>query len=296
MINNVKTNSAVRICKILFKLAKKNLTNEDLLNSLEEQGVYAVETLYKYISTINFSGFEVEKINNIYNLTKIPPIIELTDDELLGLSLFLKYEFPEEKTKENLQKFILSLEKHLTKEIKNSLKKIKYINAEKNVIQQKQELIKKLDAYAKELIVVKIKLKNCEIHTGFPKSMETNSNKIIFKIYESNKFFDIDINDICNVEQLSQRNNNFNQLSSICFILKDNLAKSYKLKAGESVIEKKTDGSLVVKSTQEAENTLLKRLMRYGSHCEVKTPIDTRLKMIKLLEETYALYKSNEDI
>lgn len=290
MTYNKKYNTGIRICKTFFELSKRDLTVNELKKIFENEygNTFSSELFYKYINTIRASGFLFEKENNIFKFVKIPPYLNLNDKEILGLSLISKFNFSS-PVQNSLQNFFLSLEKHLTFDTAEALRKIKYIKTDSI---KNRDIFKKLQMYLNDLVMLKIELTNGDFHTGIPVSLDEISGKMIFKIYESSKFYDIDAEKIKNIEQLRKRTNPFNYKSSICFLLKGTLAKSYKLKEGEKIIERISEDRVVIKNTLEAENTLLKRLLRYGKFCVILTPVDTKLKMMKMIEETLALYQN----
>lgn len=78
--------------------------------------------------------------------------------------------------------------------------------------------------------------------------------------------------------------------SSVTFRLKDRLAKGYRLRDDEKLLQTKSDGSIIILNQKEDRVLLLKRLMRYGENCEVISPKTLREEMKQMIETTLSNY------
>ena len=81
---------------------------------------------------------------------------------------------------------------------------------------------------------------------------------------------------------------------TVVYKLKSRLAKTYKLKEGETSKGLDENGHLVIVNKNEDHRELLKRLMRYGFDCEVISPKSFKAKMKDLINHTLANYKQNQ--
>jgi len=83
-----------------------------------------------------------------------------------------------------------------------------------------------------------------------------------------------------------------NSPGSVTFKLTGRLARAYKLKEGENIIEydlKKKKYIIVSNKTQD-KDLLLRRLIRYFGSCEILYPKAMKEKMLTLVEEMEKIY------
>ena len=78
--------------------------------------------------------------------------------------------------------------------------------------------------------------------------------------------------------------------TSVVFKLRGRLAQNYKLRPHEYSKGTDSSGNLIVVNTNEDINSLLHRLMRYGTNCAVCTPVAIKEQMKELLDKTIANY------
>ena len=79
--------------------------------------------------------------------------------------------------------------------------------------------------------------------------------------------------------------------TTIVFRIKNRLARNYKLRDWERLDKIEGDGSHVIVNKNEDLNNLLKRIMRYGTECEIISPKFMREDMIELINRTLAKYQ-----
>jgi len=79
--------------------------------------------------------------------------------------------------------------------------------------------------------------------------------------------------------------------TTIVFRIKNRLARNYKLRDWERLDKIEGDGSHVIVNKNEDLNNLLKRIMRYGTECEIISPKFMREEMIELINRTLAKYQ-----
>ena len=293
MKNNKKSNSEDRVFKTFLLLSRRDMSINELKKHFDDSEIYSNETLYKYINTLLFVGLEVTKENEKYSLKHTPPYYDITDDELEGLKVLSEYNFPETTSQQRLQELLYKFSKHLTE---NALLKLKSINHQNPLgLLPDKQFISKLENFIKDGLVVKVETFDGTTYLATPLDLETGDrNKVFFKISISDKIYNIDINQIKNIEQMNTKSIVKEPKCSVSFKITGTLKKRYRLRVGEHAIWN-PDGSITITSTLEPENLLIKRLLRYGRCCEVLAPIDTRLKIKKEIDNMYSYYSKYDD-
>lgn len=292
--------AGLRFLKLLKELAQKPLTTNELLLVLEEvnNNVYRKEVVNKYLNTLKLLGFEIEKVKDKYCLQRGLDRIDF-DETDLSLIMFLgKYtdSLRHETLKESVFEALQTVEKGFsskTIEIINS-KKVKMLKP-KNVITIKDENIKKFEKYCKEHLRIELTYKKDA--ESAEKTYKISPINLLYKKgkavlighdYELSEFKEFVIDNIIESKQTPQKNTP-NFISAVTFKLKDRLAKAYKLKTDEKVIES-GEGFIVVSNNKEDRDLLVKRLLRYKNQCEILYPKSCREKMMNLINEMEVIY------
>ena len=157
-------------------------------------------------------------------------------------------------------------------------------------------MVSKIEKYCLEQQKIKLSYINAEdteqTIMAAPKEIKYHNKSIYFSIYNpiEGSLQDIELSKIIQLSQLPIRSNPNKLLSTSAFKLKGRLAKAYKLHEEEKILEFCEDGSIVVLSTNEDRNMLLKRLMRYSENCEIISPKTLRKEMARLITETIKNY------
>lgn len=308
MKTSKKTGDAcIRVLETLKVLYKDNASIQDIINHFEKidpkNRTYTNEVILKYINTLKVFGFRFIKAKDKYVLLNFPNQFNFDNEELKALYLIENSAklLPEERLKEEINKFLHELEKRFsdnTRLLSHKMTKPdfrfkfdygKYLNQ-----------IKEYEKYCSDRQRIKIIYKNkYGIQTSVmvePNDIKYIENDVFLSVYNpiSAQIQDINFNSIIKIEQLPLRSNPKSMFSSVTFQLKDNLAKSYKLKEGEKLLQINSDGSTVILNQQEDQTLLLKRLMRYGENCEVISPKSLREEMRQLIKETLKNYSMSE--
>lgn len=295
MINSKQCDTSTRVFKTLLYIKDNPASVKELVEHFEN--TYTNEVFLKYIHTLKALGIEVIKRKDKYTVFNYPPYLELTNEELEGFKLINQIPFPENITKSEIQKFTFELEKHFTGNTLHNLYKNKIPKEHLKYNKKYEELLENLEKYLTNKYNLKIFLKGNTVYTGCPTDLYYENNKIFYTLFSKKQGtkFDIDITKIKDIEILSNHNNDFDESkaikTSITFLLKDRLARSYKLKDGEKIIDEKEDGSKVITNNQEPENILIKRLLRYEDLCELLSPVQTKIMMKKMLDNMIKLYE-----
>ena len=295
---NKKCDASMRVFLTLMFLIKKPSSIYEIIEFLKEKDpynkIYTPEVILKYINTLRYFGVRISKENEKYIVLNYPPYIDLDEKEIKGLESVKDTEFIDEKSIKEQQNLLFNIERKLSDKTKI---KYSFIKAPKtvNYYQEKnKDIIEKINSYIENGQIIKLVTKKGNSYIAKPvEIMLKGKNKIIFKIYiqQKGKTLDIDLSDIDKMEQLSLMSNSYNFNSGITYRLSGKLAYNYTLREGEKLTRIENDNSIVITNTEEAENSLLKRLMRYDSLCEVLAPIETRINMKNLIDSTLSLYE-----
>jgi len=302
-----KKNSAasIRVLETLKILSQRSASIQDIIRHFEQiepnNKIYTNEVILKYLNTLKVFGFVLIKEKDKYVLLNPPCQFDLNEKDLNAIYLLAKTaeQFPEEKVKTEINNFLHELEKRFSEKtrllIKNT-KKPDFKNIEINYNKYSNQ-IKQFEKYCIDGQRLKITYKRQNQDKAStivdPKEIKYIGNDVYFSVYNaiSAQIQDINLHSILKVEQLPLKSNNTNMLSSVTYLLKDRLAKVYKLKDGEDIMQVKSDGSTIIINRKEDRVLLLKRLMRYGGNCEVISPKSFKEEMKQLIELTLSNYR-----
>lgn len=306
MRKSKKTGDAcIRVLETLKFLYKNNASVQDIINHFEKidpnNRIYTNEVILKYINTLKVFGFRFIKQKDKYVLLNSPDQLNFNKDDLKALYLLENSAklLPEEKLKEEINSFLQKIEKRFddnTRLLSHSITKPDFINF-KFDYGKYQAQIKEYEKYCLDGQKIKVIYKNKnEIQTALmvePNEIKYLENGVFLSVYNpvSAQIQDINFNSIIKVEQLPLKANTKNMLASVTYKLKDTLAKAYKLREGEKLLQINPDGTVIILNQQEDQNLLLKRLMRYGENCEVISPKNLREEMKQLIKATLSNYK-----
>lgn len=307
MRTSKKTGDAcIRVLETLKFLHKNNASVQDIINHFENidpnNRIYTNEVILKYINTLKVFGFRFIKQKDKYVLLNSPDQFNFDKDDLKSLYLLENFAklLPEEKLKEEINIFLQKLEKRFddnTRLLSHSITKPDFINFKFDYAKY-QKQIKEYEKYCIDGQKIKVVYKNkSETQTASmvePNEIKYLGNGVFLSVYNpvSAQIQDINFNSIISVEQLPLKANSKNMLASVTYKLKDNLAKAYKLREGEKLLQINPDSSVIILNQQEDQNLLLKRLMRYGENCEVISPKKLREEMKQLIKATLKNYNA----
>lgn len=296
--------ACIRVFETLKVLYNSEASIQDIINHFEKidpnNRIYTNEVILKYINTLRVFGFRFLKKKDKYILLNFPNQFNFDTNDFKAIYLIEKFSDlqPEEKIKEEINKFLQGLEKRFnnnTRLLSHSIKKPDYVNFKFDYSKYSSK-IKEYEKYCIDGHRLKITYKNkkgLQISAMVePNEIKYSENEVYLSVYNSvaGQIQDINFNSIIKVEQLPLRSNPKNMFSSVIFELKGSLAKVYKLKEGEKLLQIKPDGNTVILNQQEDRTLLLKRLMRYGENCEAISPKTLREEMKQLIKTTLNNY------
>lgn len=305
MKTSKKTGDAcIRVLETLKFLHKTSASVQDIINHFEKidpnNRIYTNEVILKYINTLKVFGFRFFKQKDKYVLLNSPNRFDFDKDDLKALYLLENSAklLPEERLEDEIDNFLQQLEKSFsdnTRLLAHSVTKPDFSNFKFDYNKYLTQ-IHEYEKYCFDGQRIKVIYKNKdEMQTSAmvePNEIKYIENEVFLSVYNpvSAQVQDINFNSIVRVEQLPLKSNPKNMLASVTFKLKDNLAKVYKLREGEKLLQLNQDGSLVILNRQEDQTLLLKRLMRYGENCELLSPKTLREDMKQLIKMTLKNY------
>ena len=296
-----KTNdTAVRALEMLKLLTSAPQTKDDIVkywfeNNLAED--FNTDNLYKYFNTFKLFGINIQKTDGRYYIQQNFINTPLTETEETGLIFLIEYakcifDEPEfkivknitDKLSQNINDIELKTQKIKTKYAKilnASYDKEKY-SFYRNLCRQNQRIsIKYYNRQLNEIQQISLD----------PKHAIITPTGVILRCYNQNaETQDIYTEDIKELKQLPVKSREVNIKNSVTFKITGRLALTYDLKPGEKIIESGEEYK-VVTNCEEDKDSLTKRLLRYGTSCEIIYPKTMRQKTAKCLEKIKAIYE-----
>lgn len=259
-------------------------------------------TLNKYLNTLKIFGIKVKKIKSKYKMFSSPYKLPLEMDDIKSIKLLknaAEY-LPDGKCKNDFQSFIHALELRFDENAFNVLQMLD-MNPELSpdfANKKFDEQIKKCEKYCldKQKLEISYINPNGEVVNVLciPLEQVYEKRRVWLKAMGNNghRVYEIPIDSIISVHQLpviSQKQ--YPHSATIVYRIKGRLAKNYKIRTTERIDRLEADGSKIVVNKDEDLDILLRRLMRYGTQCEIVSPKFFREEMVELINKTLSNYK-----
>ena len=300
-----ETDTGFKVLEILKLLVKQDVSRQDLENRLYSLSKkdFSPETLQRYINTLRFVGLEVLKDNKTgyYHLENTPFTINLDTDELETLCDFENYVYSlnNHRLTKEFDEFFKHLSRFLTSDLLNKYREIK-LQKPKSDSQNKalEAKINIFESYCKDNLRLEIEYEEekdkTEVFVVEPKEIlyEQNSVYLICYIPQSASNRKFLLENIVSYKQLPTKSGNTNFLNTAVFECRGRLAKNYKLKESERIINS-SDEKIVVSNSHSDKYVLMRRILKYGENAKILQPqtlveeiVDTIDKMIENIERT----------
>ncbi|MBD5402872.1 hypothetical protein HDR58_08770 [bacterium] len=302
--SNTKLNDG---CLKIFELL--NLLYEDkadyhkvisiFKDDVNEQSTNNVQViLNKYINTLKVFGIKVEKENNKFKLKSSLYSMPFSTNDLKSISILQKSikDFPDNDISEILENFIETLMLRMDNHDKNKLNNLTQNYDFSFYYSNLREQIDHCIQICKENFIIEVLYlkNNNEIKIKCtPKEVLYDLKTAYLQVYDIQKKENIDI-PIANIRSIARQPQIANPTeltTTVVYILKNRLAKTYKVKENEYAQGYDSNGYLTIINKNEPFDKLLSRLMRYNYNCEIISPKPLRDKMINLINETLAQYE-----
>lgn len=251
----------------------------------------------KYINALKVFGVKIRKEKHKYKLESSLYSVEYGAGDLKALSLIVgaSKNLPDENIAENIEKLKSNLFLRMSNSSKNTFN---FLSTNKDFsffYTDLKDQIKQCKNYCRDNVILDITYlkRNKDIHSKCkPKEVTYDVKTAYLNAYDIVKKENIEIAlpNILSINILPNRSSSYESTTTVVYKLKGRLAKTYKLKDGEKLQDKK-DGEIIVSNSGEPLDKLFSRLMRYADLCEIITPKFIRNDMVNLINETLKLYE-----
>ena len=258
-------------------------------------------TLNKYLNAMKIFGIKVKKINGKYQLQSSLYKIKFNLEDLKSIKLLKEASeiLPNGKNKTNLEHFIHSLEIRYN-DYAQSLEKITNNTNNLHLQFNHSEMVEQIkqcekfcqDKLKLEIIYTTEKGEAINLLCS-PIELLYQKRKIYLKALGNNgsRVYEIPIETIQSVKQLPISNSGQSIPTTIVYRIKNRLARNYKLRDWERLDKIEADGSHIIDNKNEDLHMLIKRLMRYGTECEICSPKFFKEEMIERINSTLENYQ-----
>lgn len=271
-----------------------------LLAVNDDEKLTTAVVLNKYLNTLKVFGIKVEKSNNKYYLLDTPYKINFDKVDLKSLLMFQEALslLPKGKFQRELNSFIENVLLRLDNKARSYLQNSP-INIYKDLsfyYSQFETQILKCEKLIEDSQYIEIsyfdKSKVEKALKGIPVELKYLKRRICFVVHSKFDGFNVEIpiDKIVSLKQLPTQSSNLGISTTVVYKIKDNLAKSYKLKEFEVLERKDENGDLIIINKGEDYNSLLSRLMRYDVSCEIISPKSLKEDMINLINNILSKY------
>ena len=260
-------------------------------------------TLNKYLNALKIFGIKVKKIKNKYYMLSPLDKISLNLEDIQSIEKLKKVAelLPDNNsTKQNFNSLIKNLELRYDENTRNlafSTNNIKSNHNQEFLNFDMVEQVKLCEKYCNDEFKLEILYTN-------PNNKDINiicspletlylKRQICLRAIGNNgsRIYEIPLENIKSIKQLPTKINSNQLPTTIVFKVKNRLAKNYRLRDWEKLEKIEKDGSKIIVNKNEDINLLLKRLMKYGTECEIISPKFFKEEMINLINKTLSNYQ-----
>ncbi len=286
-----------KVIKILKLLVEKPSSIDEILERLEEDGIFTnKETVSKYFTTLRYAGCDIQKIRNKFYIKY--PVVHLDDTELETLAHF-DIICKNLNSKENYGEFLKFLSKLFSLTNKNNeYKKMRStitFDEDFNTGKIGKRYGEKIETISKFIQDTPQKIKIICAEKEFtitPLKFHYFKDSICLLGYDIknnvNKNFPLDkISDIKGMPTAAS-SSDFGLITT--FKISGRLKNAYTVREGEIISE--YEDYIMVSNKKEDKDELFKRLLRYGTFCEILYPKSDREKFKNLLENLIAKFSA----
>lgn len=289
-----ETDTGLKVIEILKLLTKQDVSGREI-----EEKLYCLnkkdcspETIQRYINTLKYSGLNITKSGKTgkYHLENRPFSVNLTDRELKALCFLDNYVsgLNNKKLSAEFENFFNDLSKYFTEDLKEKYHKLKQNSTNKSIYSYKHlaDKINTFEDLCKDNLRTEIVYEDGKTYITEPKELIYDKNCVYLICYipydACNKMFLID--KISSYKQLPTKAGGGNFLNTAVFECKGRLAKNYKLKPSERIINSSSE-SVIISNAQEDKEILLRRILKYGENAKVIQPKSLSEEMVKMINK-----------
>ena len=289
-----ETDTGLKVIEILKLLTKQDISGrdiEEIIYRLNKRDCTA-ETIQRYIHTLKYSGLNITKSGKTgkYHLENQPFSLDLNDRELKALCFLDNYVngLNNKKLSAEFENFFNDLSKYFTEDLKQKYHKLKQNNTNRSIYSYKHlaDKINIFEDLCKDKQRTEIVYENGKTYITEPKELIYDKNCVYLLCYipsdACNKMFLID--KISSYKQLPTKSSEGTFLNTAVFECRGRLAKNYKLKPSERIINSSSD-SVIISNAQEDKEVLLRRILKYGENAKVIQPKNLSEDMVKMINK-----------
>ena len=252
-------------------------------------------TLNKYLNALKIFGVNVKKINNKYKMITPLYTINFGEDDLKSIALLKQAGniMPKGASKKNFDEFLDNII------IRSGDKDIENLSVTHNEFYNSTmvEQIKSCEKYCQDNLKLEIVYNDEEgneinlvcspIETVYLK------HRICLKTMGNNgsRVYEIPLDSIKSISQMPSSSNPTSVPTTVVYRIKNRLAKNYKIRDWERLDKIESDGSHIIVNKNEDFDILIRRLMKYGTECEVISPKFIKEEIINLINKTLSNYQ-----
>jgi predicted DNA-binding transcriptional regulator YafY len=292
--------SAYRVLYILLLLIQHRSLSLDKLNQylLDNpliERTYNSETITKYVNTLRRVGCEIPRANSgnnfHYELTKNPFPIALNEEKIKAAQqlLLLLASQPDEELHIRYHQFL----QKVAWAVSNDKQEWMLFNTDDILaspsVKARRELLAKYKSLCLDAMVLEIayQVDGDEIISLSlePNRVLTEGQRLFLLGLDRKNYQKIKLNleKIISCKQLPFKAQNRTKQMSVVFEVSGRLSKTYRLYPNETILSQ-TDSLLRIKARTDDYKSLLKRLLKYSSQCEVISPSYVRQEMKALID------------
>lgn len=294
MPNSEKSHdTGLRIIEVLKILLMEDINKPAIIEKLkhhnEVSNALTLEAYLKYFNTFDVLGLNIEKENGVYCLKNALINIDLTQQEEKILVKLMEAipKLNNKHEEEILKKLIFRLDKYVNTDLKKEFHKIENTPHSDNMC---FNIVNTLKQALEDDVQVKITYKK---RNGITEELCASIKRII---EEKGQFYvmcfnssmlrsrRICINSIDSVQRIPRQaaKNEYN--GTVVYEVYGRLAKSYKIKAWETLNDFGT-GFMRINNTKEDYETLIHRLFKYGENCKIIQPANVIEDFLSLTDD-----------
>lgn len=257
--------------------------------------------LNKAINALKVFGIKITKRKNKYILDSSLYSLNYDIDDLKSISLIINAieNFPDEKTKDNVSQLVKNLQIRMNNSAKNTLTNLAFSHDFSFFYTDLKEQIESCKELCKTqmLLYVTYLQNGKECHAkGMAKDITFDTKNAYLQMFDTdnNLALEIPVTNILDLKPDTLKCKSMENATTITYEIYGRLAKTYRLKENESLLNKTPEGNLVITNKDEPLDKLFQRLMRYWDCCRILGPKPIKAQMQNLINETLLQYENDK--
>lgn len=281
----------------VYNIFKNDIVEENEIYDDKKLNNLVQVVINKYTNALKVFGVKIRKDKHKYKLDSSLYSVNYSLNDLKALSILLgaSEKMPDEEIYENISDLKSSLFLRMNNSNKSTFSSLISDKDFSFFYTDLKKQISDCKNLCKDNVVIDLTYlhKNKTIRCKcIPKEVTYDVKTAYLNVYDlsRNENIEIALPNILSMNVMPNRSAKCGSAITVTFKLKGRLAKTYKLKEGEKLLDE-NDDEIIVTNSGEPLDKLYARLMRYAELCEILSPKYIRNEMISLLNETIKLYE-----